>query len=91
MNDAERHEELRHVLETADCLHDAAAVQAAIDLAQQLLHDALALLDALLWQVSTELEALRGGILAVLDDTPLVSLDALSVVTRTTVTSASAG
>lgn len=30
MNDAERHEELRHVLETADCLHDAAAVQAAI-------------------------------------------------------------
>lgn len=68
-----------------------AVVQGLIDSAQQLLDDALAALDSLLQAVLPRIEALLGAVTAVLDGTPLVSLSALSVVTRTSVTSAAPG
>jgi hypothetical protein len=86
-------QDLRDAAEAAVALAEAAvaAVQALIDAAQQLLDDALALLDSILTQVGPQFDALRGAVVAVLDGTPLVSLDALQVVTRTSVTSAAAG
>lgn len=86
--------------ETAAQLAQAAvdAARAAVVLAQQALDTALDLLATarqllvdVLSQVTREVEALRAAVVAVLDGTPLVSLDAVSVVTRTAVTSAASG
>jgi hypothetical protein len=68
-----------------------ATLQTTIDGLQKVLDDALAALKDVLAGVQSELDALLGAILAVLDGTPLVSFDRLSVVTEALVNSATEG
>ena len=72
-----------------------AAASAAVDLAQSVLDAAQVLLDAaqaalaaLLTTLAPLVQALLAAVTVVLDDTPLLSLDALSVVSRATATDA---
>jgi predicted nucleic acid-binding Zn-ribbon protein len=68
-----------------------ATLQTTIDGLQAVLDAALAALKDVLTAVQAELDALLGAVLAVLDGTPLVSFDRLSVVTEALVTSATEG
>ena len=74
------------------------AAQAAVDLAQKAVTDATALLstllatlNGLLGQVGPQLDALLAAITALLDGTPLVSIDSISIQTQALVTSAEQG
>ncbi|MEX2290760.1 MAG: hypothetical protein WD794_10600 [Mycobacteriales bacterium] len=64
-----------------------ATLQATIDRLQKVLDDAIAALRELLKDVQSEIDALLAAVLAVLDGTPLVSFDSLSVLTQATATS----
>ena len=68
-----------------------ATLQTTIDGLQDVLDAALDVLDGILDGVQAELTALLGAITAVLDGTPLVSFDSLSILTRSAVTSSTAG
>jgi peptidoglycan hydrolase CwlO-like protein len=68
-----------------------ATLQTAIDGLQATLDAALAALRDLLRSVQAEIDALLGAVLAVLDGTPLVSFDSLSLVTRAAATSNTEG
>jgi len=68
-----------------------ATIQAAIDAAQKLLDAAVAALRSLLAGVQPLIDALLAAVTAVLDGTPLVSFDSLSVVTEAVATSNQAG
>ena len=68
-----------------------AALQATVDGLQQVLDSAVAALNSLLSGVRPQLDTLLAAILAVLDATPLLSIDSLTVQTRARVTSAVAG
>lgn len=74
------------------------AAQAAVDAAQKVLTDAttllnslLATLNGLLAQVGPQLDALLAAITGLLDGTPLVSIDSISIQTQALVTSAEEG
>jgi multidrug efflux pump subunit AcrA (membrane-fusion protein) len=74
------------------------AAQAAVDAAQKVLTDAttllnslLATLNGLLAQVAPQLDALLAAITGLLDGTPLVSIDSISIQTQALVTSAEEG
>ena len=64
-----------------------AALQAVVDELQALLDAALAVLQNILKDVQPLIDSLKAAILAVLDGTPLLSFDSLSVVTEATATS----
>ena len=68
-----------------------AALQATIDDLQKVLDAAVAALQTLLRTVQPQIDALLGAITAVLDGTPLVSFDSLSVVTEATASSNTPG
>ena len=68
-----------------------ATARAALDAANALLEQARAALGAILTGVQPQVDALLGAITAVLDGTPLVSIDSLVVQTESRVTSASEG
>ncbi len=68
-----------------------AALQAALDALQKTLDALLAALKGLLTGVQAQLDALLGAVTAVLDGTPLVSIDSISVQTLARSTSASKG
>lgn len=68
-----------------------AALQATLDGLQAVLDAALAALNGLLDSVQAELAALRAAVLAVLDGTPLVSFDSLSIRTEAIATSNTEG
>ncbi|MBK5307635.1 MAG: hypothetical protein JJD92_13170 [Frankiaceae bacterium] len=75
-----------------------AAAQAAVDATQALLDSAVALLNTLLntlnnllGQLGPQINALLAAVTAVLDGTPLVSIDSFTVETQAMVTSATAG
>ena len=62
-------------------------LQAAVDSAQKLLDAALAVLQGVLKDIQPLIDQLKAAVLAVLDGTPLLSFDSLSVVTEATATS----
>ena len=68
-----------------------ATLQAAVDALQKTLDDLIALLKSLLTNVQPLIDTLIGAITALLDGTPLVSIDSLTVQTQALVKSASAG
>ena len=68
-----------------------ATLQAAVDGLQTVLDSAVAALKSILTGVQPQLDALLAAVTAVLDKTPLVSVDAFTVQTRARVTSAAAG
>ncbi|MCW2615131.1 MAG: hypothetical protein JWN08_2125 [Frankiales bacterium] len=68
-----------------------ATLQSAVDSLQQVLDAAVAALTSVLRDVQPLVDSLLASVVAVLDGTPLVSLDALSVVSRATATSAEPG
>lgn len=78
-------------IEQASAQAARAAAQAALEAAQPLLDAAQRALDDPLATLVEELAALEAAVMAVLDGTPLVSMDALRVATAARVTSASAG
>ena len=68
-----------------------ATLQATVDALQKVLDDALAALSGILDAVQAEIDALVAAVLAVLDGTPLVSFDSLSILTESAVTSNTEG
>ncbi|MEO6206183.1 MAG: hypothetical protein ABIO67_12515, partial [Mycobacteriales bacterium] len=68
-----------------------AALQAAIDALQKTLNDLIAILKGILAAVAPQLNALLAAVTAVLDRTPLVSIDSISIRTVAEATSASKG
>lgn len=72
-------------------LQDVTDAQNLLTAATQLLADAQTAVDALLAPFAPQIQAVVDAVLAVLDSTPLVSLDRLEVTTRSAVTSAAAG
>ena len=68
-----------------------AAAQTAVTTAQGLVNTAQALVTTLTNTLTAALDTLLGAIIAVLDSTPLVSLDSLEVTTRAVATSAKKG
>ncbi len=64
-----------------------ATIQAAIDGLQATLDAAVKALQGLLANVQPQIDALLGAILAVLDGTPLVSFDSLSILTQSSASS----
>ena len=68
-----------------------ATLQAALDALQKTLDGLLAALKGVLAGVQPQLDALLGAVTAVLDRTPLVSIDSISVLTSARSTSASKG
>ena len=68
-----------------------ATVQATIDALQKVLDDAIKALQGILTSVQPLIDQLIGAIMAILDGTPLVSFDSLSIVTEATATTNKAG
>ena len=68
-----------------------AALQATVDELQALLDALIAVLQNILSDVQPLIDSLKAAILAVLDGTPLLSFDSLSVVTEATATSNTEG
>ncbi|MDT7546802.1 MAG: hypothetical protein QOE99_2912 [Actinomycetota bacterium] len=66
-------------------------LQTAVDAAQTLLNSLLATLNGLLGQLAPQINALLAAVTAVLDGTPLVSIDSFTVETKALANSAVAG